>query len=394
MRVKLQLVICHDEGQEETVTDVIALNKNQQRIEHLGLTLAEAKHLLSTLQRHLLQQQVHTFLDARSTCPDCGTPLKLKAHGRRSFRTWFGTFQFDSPRLEHCDCTRRKTASFRPLAALLTESVAPELLYMEAKWSSLVSYGMSLDALQDFPHSIAFSGRAYHRSSKASRREDLQVEEPVACWDCSSFDFHSTLAGMLRAPLVGYKVVQMGEPAQKRLLAAFGMMEALHHEQLPVDGVMGLIQHRARHRHLRVLKDRMPARLLLLEPAPDAFPVGGSSRCRDVVDKTAQPLAQCKHAQALALARPVEQGVELRAQGLADRGRERHKFGGQLIDRMAETVTEVCTRKQRPQALDGTVEPIGPDASDPIGRLLLERCALELLVGLGKALSQLLLRGL
>jgi len=150
MRVKLQLVICNDEGQEETVTDVIALNKNQQRIEHLGLTLAESKQLLSTIQRHLLQQQVHTFLDARSTCPDCGTPLKLKAHGRRSFRTLFGTFQFDSPRLEHCDCTRRKTASFRPLAALLTESVAPELLYMEAKWSSLVSYGMSLDALQDF----------------------------------------------------------------------------------------------------------------------------------------------------------------------------------------------------------------------------------------------------
>jgi len=28
--------------------------------------------------------------------------------------------------------------------------VAPELLYMEAKWSSLVSYGLSLDALQDF----------------------------------------------------------------------------------------------------------------------------------------------------------------------------------------------------------------------------------------------------
>src|SRR6267378_3834319 len=48
------------------------------------------------------------------------------------------------------DCTRRKTSSFRPLAALLTESVAPELLSMESKWSSLVSYGMSLDALQDF----------------------------------------------------------------------------------------------------------------------------------------------------------------------------------------------------------------------------------------------------
>ncbi len=150
MRVKLQLVMCNDQGDEETVTDVITLNKNHQRIEHLGLTLAEAKHLLSTLQRHLLQQQVTTFLDTCSDCPDCGMPLPLKARSRRSFRTLFGTFQFDSPRLEHCDCTRRKTGSFRPLAGLLTESVAPELLYMEAKWSSLVSYGMSLDALQDF----------------------------------------------------------------------------------------------------------------------------------------------------------------------------------------------------------------------------------------------------
>jgi len=133
MRVKLQLVMCNDQDEEETVTDVITLNKNNQRIEHLGLTLAESKHLLSTLQQHLLQQQVNTFLDTSSDCPDCGTPLHLKARSRRSFRTLFGTFQFDSPRLEHCDCTRRKTASFRPLSALLTEAVAPELLYMEAK---------------------------------------------------------------------------------------------------------------------------------------------------------------------------------------------------------------------------------------------------------------------
>jgi hypothetical protein len=150
MRVKLQLVICHDDGHEETVTDVITLTKNNKRIEHLGLSLAESKQLLSTLQRHLLQQQLTTFLDTHSTCPDCGTPLNLKARGSRSFRTLFGTFTFYSPRLEHCDCKQRKTASFRPLSALLTESVAPELLYMESKWSSLVSYGLSLDALQDF----------------------------------------------------------------------------------------------------------------------------------------------------------------------------------------------------------------------------------------------------
>src|SRR4030095_6808513 len=88
MRVKLQLVMCHDDGHEETITDVITLNKNNKRIEHLGLTLAEAKQLLSTTQHHLLRQQVDAFLDTGSDCPDCGTPLKLKSRSRRSFRTW------------------------------------------------------------------------------------------------------------------------------------------------------------------------------------------------------------------------------------------------------------------------------------------------------------------
>ena len=127
MRVKLQLVVCRDEGQEETVTEVMTLNKNHQRLEHLGLTLAEATQLLSPLQRHRLPHQVATFLDTRATCAACRAWLKMKAHASRSWRPLFGTYTLDSPRLEHCDCTRQKTSSLRPLSALLTESVAPAL---------------------------------------------------------------------------------------------------------------------------------------------------------------------------------------------------------------------------------------------------------------------------
>jgi hypothetical protein len=126
MRVKLQLVICHDNGQEETVTDIITLTKNNQRIEHLGLSLAESTQLLGTLQRHLLQQQLTAFLDTHATCPDCGTPLQLKAHGSRSFRTLFGIFQFHSPRFEHCDCKRRDRV-VSTIVDPATEPVAPEL---------------------------------------------------------------------------------------------------------------------------------------------------------------------------------------------------------------------------------------------------------------------------
>jgi len=192
MRVTLQLVICHDDGQEETVTDVITLNKNNHRIEHLGLSLAESKQLLSTLQQHLLQQQLTAFLDTHATCPDCGTPFTLKAHGSRSLRTLFGTFQFHSPRFEHCDCKQRETASFRPLSILLTEPVAPELLYMESKWSSLVSYGLSLDALQDFlPVDLTLDVKTvrYDTRKVAKRLEAELGENQASCIEDESSDW-------------------------------------------------------------------------------------------------------------------------------------------------------------------------------------------------------------
>jgi hypothetical protein len=125
--------MCDDDGHETTVTDLVTLKKHHTRLEHLGLTLHEAKQLLKTLQHRLLQRQVDAFLAASATCPDCGTPRKVKAYQSRSFRTLFGTFKLSSPRLFHCPCRRRKTTSFRPLSSLLTESVAPELLFMETK---------------------------------------------------------------------------------------------------------------------------------------------------------------------------------------------------------------------------------------------------------------------
>ena len=46
MRVKLQLVLCSDDGREQTVTEIVSLKKDFHRLEHLGLTLAEFKQLL------------------------------------------------------------------------------------------------------------------------------------------------------------------------------------------------------------------------------------------------------------------------------------------------------------------------------------------------------------
>jgi hypothetical protein len=139
--------------------------------------------------------------------------------------------------------------------------------------------------LRDFADSPGFSGGVYPNLSKAPRSEDLEIEQPVACRDCASFDFHPTLASVLGATLIGHKVVQMCEPSQKGLLVAFGMMKRFHHEQFPVDGVMGLIQQGAGHRHSGVFEHRVPARFLVLEPLSHALAIGCSSHGSDVLRK-------------------------------------------------------------------------------------------------------------
>jgi hypothetical protein len=155
------------------------LQKDHRRLEHLGLTLAEAKQLLTTIQHRVLQRQVDTFLHACSTCKDCGTPRKVKGYHTRSFRTLFGTFKLRSPRLFQCRCRRHKTTSFRPLSALLTESVAPELLFMETKWASLVSYGLTVDALTDFlPLAVTLDVKTVrHDTLKVAERCEAELGE-------------------------------------------------------------------------------------------------------------------------------------------------------------------------------------------------------------------------
>src|SRR2546427_12581844 len=55
MRGTLQLVVCRDAGQEETVTEVMTRNKHRPRLAPLGWPLAEAHQLRRTLPPHLLQ---------------------------------------------------------------------------------------------------------------------------------------------------------------------------------------------------------------------------------------------------------------------------------------------------------------------------------------------------
>lgn len=57
-----------------------------------------------------------------------------------------------NPRYYLCKCQGSVRQSFTPLLNLLADHTSPELCYLESKWSSLMSYGLTVDLLKDsFP---------------------------------------------------------------------------------------------------------------------------------------------------------------------------------------------------------------------------------------------------
>jgi len=183
MKIKVQLVVCAEDGREEQVQEIAMAEKPHQQIEHLSFTLAEAKSVLKMLQQHLVEQQATAFVAAHAQCEHCGKSLGIKGYHTRTFRTLFGTVTLTSPRLYHCRCQRRKATTFRPLNALVTGSVAPELLLLETKWASVVSYGLTAQVLKDFlPVDATLNATTIqnHALAVAQRCEDELGEEQWA----------------------------------------------------------------------------------------------------------------------------------------------------------------------------------------------------------------------
>ena len=149
MRVQIQVRIVSD---DDTVLseDVIAcFDKGDDQLEEIGLSLEQAKTVLAGAQVSLVAAQATSFLTRHRDCEQCGRHLQSKGHCRILFRTAFGTVPLVSPRLYRCACQPAGSKTFSPLTRLFTEHTAPELLYLETRWASLVSYGLTAGLLKD-----------------------------------------------------------------------------------------------------------------------------------------------------------------------------------------------------------------------------------------------------
>jgi len=140
MKIKVQVLVESETGKTETVENIVCLERGDLRPENLGLTLAEAKSILAGVQKTMVERQIEEYLDPEACCPLCGKARLHKGHHTLTYRTLFGKLRLRSIRLHHCECQPHPTKTFSPLAHLLPEHTAPELLYLESKFAALMSY--------------------------------------------------------------------------------------------------------------------------------------------------------------------------------------------------------------------------------------------------------------
>ena len=147
MRIRVQVVIEGDEDLPPEVHQVADLQRGDLGADTLGLQLAEAKELLARVQEVVVDEQVHACLAAKVACPHCRRPRRHKDTRTIAVRTLFGTMHLPSPRWHHCPCRPQEKQTFSPLTEVLPERTTPELLYLEAKFAGLMSYGLSAKLL-------------------------------------------------------------------------------------------------------------------------------------------------------------------------------------------------------------------------------------------------------
>ena len=148
MNIEISVTITDPDG---TAHDhvVAAFDKSFEASAEIGLSIAESKALLLKLQQEIVSAQTRAFCAKRAVCPSTGKKLRTKGHRPIRYRTVFGDILIHSPRFYRRPCTEDGVKTFSPLTELLPDHVAPEMLWLETKWTSLVSYGATAALLKD-----------------------------------------------------------------------------------------------------------------------------------------------------------------------------------------------------------------------------------------------------
>jgi hypothetical protein len=143
----------------------------------VGLTIAEGKALLASLQKQVVTAQVQQHVSTIKYCPQCGNVFRTKGHYQSTLRSVYGTVGMRIRRLRPCPCAGSQAHSFSTLFTNKSP-ITPELRYLTAKIAALVPFRKAADFLGEF---LPLSARATastvrNRTMKVGRRLEKSAE--------------------------------------------------------------------------------------------------------------------------------------------------------------------------------------------------------------------------
>jgi hypothetical protein len=122
------------------------------------------------------------------------------------------------------------------------------------------------------------------------------------------------------------------------------MMEAFHHKEFPIHGIVRLIQKRGGGRHLTIPKQRIPTSFLLANPGAYSFSIGNISCLGDFLAETSQFLA--KGTQVICFLTLLKYAIQFVAEGLARGSGNGFELGENPPGSMKQAVAYTSFRKE------------------------------------------------
>lgn len=173
MKFKIQMII---EGEDTYKEEILCIEREDLLPETAGLTLEESKQLTSNFQEKMVSCQTRDFIAKNKCCACCHKMRSIQGYHSIVYRTLFGNITIKSPRFRSCDCQKEKI-TFSPLSELFPERTAPEFMYLQSKWASLISYEMTAKVLKEFLPSKANHSAILCNTHHVAKRLEGELKE-------------------------------------------------------------------------------------------------------------------------------------------------------------------------------------------------------------------------
>lgn len=194
MKYKIQFVIESDDRSSQTTEDIFNFPEKLSNQEDIGISLTESKDILLKLQSCLVEEQVKEFIQLKSCCGECHRKLRSKGDHDVIYRTLFGNISLKSSRFYTCKSCHNSNRTFSPLSDIFPDHISPEMKYMETKWGSLMSFGMTVALLKDvLPIDNKLNPETVRKHLyEVSNRDELSLrKEEEVNWNGSQSDIKS-----------------------------------------------------------------------------------------------------------------------------------------------------------------------------------------------------------